>query len=244
MPVCRQCKSGSTIRAHIIPAAFGRIARDADKDLTQLSTSGGRPSKTGLWDNGILCHTCDNKLSVFDSYAVDFLRHHQNAAVQKDGSLIINDVNVMKLLRFGMAVLWRAALSDRREFIHVRLGPYEEQFRQTLFGSAPIPTAFEMLMLRYRSHKLPVHQVICQPVPRKWCGAVYYDFIVLGWKFITKVGRASLPPDMQRFVIQERSTSIFSGNIPFDQTEDFRVLKHLVDLKRQQKASYKPSSLS
>lgn len=244
MPVCRQCKSGPTIKAHIIPAAFIIEARGTDNDFAHVSSRGARPTKSGIWDPNILCHPCDNRLSVFDNYAVTLFRRLENEVPEQHAPFEVNGIEVAKLLRFSIAVLWRASISERPEVAHVRLGPYEELFRQILYGNVPVPPTLETLLFRYYNPTFPTHQISRQPVRRKYNGSYYYDFIVCGWNFITKVGRAPLSPEMQSFALQQSNTNIVSANFPFYGTKDYWALKQLVDLARQQKVQRKPRSLA
>lgn len=240
MPGCRQCKSLSTIKAHIIPASFTHLARDGEKNLAQVSARGGPHTQSGIWDPAILCQACDSVLGRYDTYTIAFIRHQQGVAPKEYRPFNVDDANVSKLLRFAMAVIWRASLSDRHEFKHVDLGPYEEKFRQTLFDKAPLPTTFETLIFQYRSPIIPVHQFIRQPVVRKHKGARYYDFIAAGWNFIIKVGQAPLSLEMQPFALRENSTTFVSANIPFERTKDESALKYLVKLKRERKPQDRP----
>lgn len=242
MPICQQCKSAPTIKAHIIPKAFTHLARDGEKNLAQLSVRGGPSTQSGLWDSNILCQVCDGKLGIYDAYAIDFIRHQENVAPKEYSPFEVKDADVAKLLRFAMAVIWRASLSDRQEFKHVDLGPYGERFRQTLYDGAPVPQTFETVVFRYRSRRstFPTHQIIRQPVVRKHKGARYYDFIAAGWNFITKAGQAPLSLEMQEFALREKSPAFFSANMPFEQTKDESVLKYLINLTRQRRPQDRP----
>jgi hypothetical protein len=240
MPECRQCKSPSTIKAHIIPASFTHLARDGEKNLAQVSMRGGPQTQSGIWDPGILCQACDGVLGRYDAYTIAFIRHQQDVAPKEYRPFNVDDADVAKLLRFAMAVIWRASLSDRHEFKHVDLGPYEEKFRQTLFDEAPLPTAFETLIFRYQSATHPTHQFIRLPVVRKHNGARYYDFIAAGWNFIIKVGQAPLSFEMQHFALRENSTAFVSANMPFEGTKDESALKYLAKLTRERKLRDRP----
>jgi hypothetical protein len=47
------------IRAHIVPAAFGRMAIGDGKHLKQISRASRRPLNSGIYDDGIVCGPCD-----------------------------------------------------------------------------------------------------------------------------------------------------------------------------------------
>lgn len=104
-----------------------------------------RPDRIGIarpelgeYYRDILCRDCDNKLGVFDDYAIDVCRAFKKKHT-RDGKLFaILNVDGDKLAKFILAVLWRASISKRESFFGIRLGPYEPQARDVLFGAAPL----------------------------------------------------------------------------------------------------------
>ena len=89
-----------------------------------------RPDRIGIakpelgeYDRDILCRDCDNKLGVFDDYAIDVCRAFKKKHT-RDGKLFaILNVDDDKLAKFILAVLWRASISKRESFFGIRLGP-------------------------------------------------------------------------------------------------------------------------
>ena len=109
--VCQglNCKSTRLIEAHIVSRAFLSDIREGGPNV-QL-----RPDRIGIakpelgeYVRDIICRNCDNKLGVFDDYAIDVCRAFKKKHT-RDGKLFaILNVDGDKLAKFILAVLWRA----------------------------------------------------------------------------------------------------------------------------------------
>jgi hypothetical protein len=239
---CRQCGEEKTIRAHVLPRAIGLLARGQATDLNQIAEDSGRPSKTGPWDPDILCASHDGWLGAYDRYAVEFLVEHQHRDFGRVGTnFAIENVDTDKLVRFTMAVAWRASISRRTEFQFIRLGPYEERFRLALFDPKPLPAGLiEMVMIRYRSERMPLHQLIEMPFQRKMDGAHFFTFNIVGWCFLAKIGRGPMPRILHPAVIvPARNGKIASLVDDFDTSPALESLVDIAARKRARRASAK-----
>lgn len=238
---CRHCGDPTTIRAHIVPRAIGMLARGRANDLSQIAEDSGRPSKSGPWDPDILCAACDNRLGEYDRHAVDFLVRHQDRDFGRVGTnFVIENVDTEKLVRFTMAVAWRASISRRPEFQFIRLGPYEERFRSALFDPGALPPGLiELVMVRYRSERLPMHQLIEMPFHMKMDGAHYLTFSIVGWCFLAKIGRSPMPRELRPGVIVPLSNGRIASLVDDFDTSVQR--DHLIDIAARRRRRRQPA---
>ena len=155
-----------------------------------------RPDRIGIakpelgeYDRDIICRDCDNKLGVFDDYAIDVCRAFKKKHT-RDGKLFaILNIDDDKLAKFILAVLWRASISKRESFFGIRLGPYEPQARDVLFGAAPLSSlrAFQVIAQRYENEKISVESIASYPVRHGKGAWNVYSLSVGGFGFIAKL---------------------------------------------------------
>jgi hypothetical protein len=145
---CRLCgEDRPLIEAHIIPRPFFRdfgVAPGHGKVLS--STAGVYPKKvrTGFYDPGILCGSCDNKIGVWDQYgSALFLDQLDQFVPFPDRSNPVafarSDYDFVRLRLFLLSVLWRAGISSLAMFDRVRLGPYEMILHRLISEADPGP---------------------------------------------------------------------------------------------------------
>ena len=109
-----------------------------------------------LWNEGFKGANCDNKLGVFDEYALHVCRSFKKTHKRVGDIFEMRDVDGDMLAKFVLAVLWRASISRRRNFSGIALGPYQSKARDVLFGATPLNSlhAFQLLAERYVSNRV------------------------------------------------------------------------------------------
>ena len=141
--VCKFCGvQGTFAKSHVVPRSFYMI----DSDVPHMAVALGnveRPKKTrtGIWDEGILCRECEKKFAVWDGYAFDHLiGKKKDFAVCRDGRgrpLLNGIVPAAKysrnadrgfLRKFAMSVLWRASVSERPEYKGVKKTFFDDKY--------------------------------------------------------------------------------------------------------------------
>lgn len=157
---CRYCRSKNNfIKAHAIPEAFFRELREGKKFPFLISGRLGEFSKIspiGVYDEAILCDGCEKKFLAVDTYGIEVLL----TAFNKHFSPIIKDsevegfvgatVDKSLMLRFLLAVLWRASVSTHRFYEKVDLGQYEAEVLNLINNPGrPIPTVFDAVLSRW-----------------------------------------------------------------------------------------------
>lgn len=142
---CRLCgaelTSANSCKAHIMPR--GLLKSMSPKELGNLLIIGTDMGKkkhapNGSYDMNILCRDCDNKLGVYDKYALDFVTNSKLINHTSGVGWTIEVVNQTKLKLFCLSYLWRASITNRPEFAGISLGPkHEENIRQLLLTDNP-----------------------------------------------------------------------------------------------------------
>lgn len=211
MAQCRGCGSSRTIRAHIVPAAFGRMIRGSDQDIYRISAEGEKLSKTGIWDPAILCDDCDGKLNWFDAYAISLIR---SLAVldyaPPGGEVCFGGVDKGRLLGFFGAVLWRASITRHEDYAGIDVGlNLEGRLQRALFappGSGPWrpPTRsghplLDGFMIRLSSANIPVEGFYSVPLEY---GLKHHRFFAIslgGFQALIKVDHSPLAPPMSGY---------------------------------------------
>lgn len=170
MNLCSLCKLNKTlIQAHVIPKwAFKYLYPERpDGDNRSLVLVGKNIKEVkrpiGPYDPNILCKECDSFLGKFDEYGKKILLDSQ-FEVKSTESYIIKNIDFVKLRLFLLSVIWRAAISNREEFIRVSLGPYKEQLRKIFFDCkngifSPGIGSYHFVIAKYDVGELPPNVV-------------------------------------------------------------------------------------
>ena len=99
---------------------------------------------SGEYDKGILCEECEQKIGKFENYAAVIL-FGGNIAKKEMPRFIsqvnphgveyisIQNIDYRKFKLFLLSLLWRASISKRDYFKHVRLGKYEDEIRKMIY---------------------------------------------------------------------------------------------------------------
>lgn len=143
--LCKMCleplTSTNKCEAHIMPR--GLLKEMSGDEYGQLLIVGTDMKKKlhapiGSYDTGILCRNCDNKLGVYDKYALKFVKMKNLTPHQSGMGWLIQGVDHLKLKLFCLSYLWRASITSRAEFDGVSLGQkHEELIRKLLILNNP-----------------------------------------------------------------------------------------------------------
>jgi hypothetical protein len=224
------CQSSALVKAHIIPAGFGRLIRGDGPNMS-LSLEEAREAspQLGEYDSEILCEKCDNRLGVFDDYAIDYCRnfaskHHPI----NDDEFELLDFDCEKFEKFVLSVLWRASVCKRRKFERVALGPYENRFRDILFGAQPLRRlrSFELMLHRYTSEHLDVTGIYTLPVRTAIFGLNAYIFGLTGFRVIAKLDARPLRREYSQYVLG-KSDNVRGIFVEYESTTEFDVVKNI-----------------
>lgn len=238
---CRLCNSvGKLVKAHIIPEAFFRVMRTGDEApliVTDVSNSFPKRSPIGVYDENILCKTCEPKFDRLDSYGTDVLLNQkvqlfrpiqngeQTIAFQADG------VDQMRLLQFFVATLWRASVSTHAFYNRVRLGPFEDIAKNTILNQSQlIPADFGAVLSCWNitEDQQAIANGIMDPFAERWKGVnsyrVYFGQVVA----YIKVDRRPFPAPLNKFsLLGQRHVTLVNRDL--SGSNDFNVMIKTVE---------------
>jgi len=148
LPECRLCGRHAELRdSHVIPKTF----------FTQLKKSGPallahddilfrNRATQDSWSQRLLCSPCEQRLSIWEEYAIEVLRRPSRKKVivrKKAWEWEFFNVDYATFRLFQLSVLFRAAVSTRVEYEHVRLDSKTVERMQYLLNSAEPPAENE-----------------------------------------------------------------------------------------------------
>jgi hypothetical protein len=147
---CLRCAAPSTIRAHLIPRAFAIEVRERDTDhvVAQVKSGTFRPTKTGFFDDELLCERCDGLLGNLENYALQQFRRLRTATVVRvNYEFPSSGVDGTHLLRFLSGIAWKYSVT-KPELGRIRVGPHGRALMDVAFASGPIPAYVDAFLIR------------------------------------------------------------------------------------------------
>lgn len=161
-----------------------REARGSTSDLLLLSEAGEhlpKMARLGVYDPKILCANCKARFSAIDTYGAQALTVaalNPKFTPTSSGGAIIGyesaSLDPLRVLRFLIAVLWRATVSRQPFYGAVNLGPLEPiALRFALEGGAD-SSVFDAVLSRWESGAGDAEPkiIIMDPRPERWAGGV------------------------------------------------------------------------
>ncbi len=203
--VCRGCQLEKKFaEAHIVPRGFARQLMSDQKHNMKISMDGVGVTHHGVYDKKILCQDCDNKLGLYDDYALDVCRRFpKEHSVAPDGIFEMKNVDGNKLSAFILALLWRASISSRPEFRKVSLGPFEDQAHAVLFRDACLADlqGYELIMGRFFNAPINPMNFYTSPAKAKMDDRNAWHFSLSGFKIFAKMDQRQLPQILKPIIV-------------------------------------------
>jgi len=188
--------------------------------------------QAGLSDRRILCATHEAALGVYDAYGIEFCRTFSSRVDHPAPDVWrVRGVDGDRLTRFWLSVLWRFSVSTLPEAAMVRLGPYEDRFRDIIFSNGLCSIEPAIVMLRYRSHVMPPDNVCFVPYASAFPPFQHlkaYGIAVAGFHAFVKVDRQPLPLLSRALTINGKS-EITGGYLDLEKTHQFRELRRIAN---------------
>lgn len=235
MTLCKYCgASSSFINAHIIPEAFFRELREGTRaPLLITGRVGEFPKKApiGVYDQEMLCGVCEERFLSEDTYGIDVLLKNFEQLFQpiEGGRAFASDrIDKNLLLRFFVAVLWRASVSAQPFYRRVALGPYETEALNVLrHPTTDITSVFDAVMSRWEE---PITggvttAAMLDPYPERWDGVNAYRLYLGRVVAYVKVDKQPFRAPFANLSLQaDGPCQIVSRN--FAESKDLRAMKH------------------
>ena len=238
------CTNRKLIKAHIIPAAFGRLIRGPDANVKMTPERVGEANpQLGEYDPDILCETCDRFLGLDDEYAFDICKRFETDHQKLDqGIFELSGVDCERFCKFVLSVLWRASISRRHNFTSIDLGPYEGRARDVLFGATPLSSlrAFEVIIQRYRSEHMDTTKWYFQPVRQPFGELNAYGFGLAGFRIVAKFDNRRFPEGYHPLVLNR--SGVFRGlYVRLEDCSEFESMAMMVRNNAGRKAPFRRS---
>lgn len=192
MGTCKWCNEDKKlIRAHIYPRYF------YEQNGYLMGNEYPVRNPIGIYDREILCEECDRTIfGVLDQYAKDVLIDKNNIdymIIPSKNTLDPNgDIKIWllkgdrhkEIIRFFISILWRAHVSNRKEFANVDLGKLENVAKQAISNSSfDFSKVFAVYFYYFQELR---HKVNIMPVRLKMKGINLYIMIIGNFKVYIK----------------------------------------------------------
>ena len=197
--ICKYCgKETELIDAHIISKGFYKNYKEFTYKALYSDDGTWKQKQNGISDNNILCTNCDNKiLGKFEKEGYRVLREevpkHAKHKSNPKGILYTltgNDYDYNLLRKFFITILWRASISNEKDFEDINLGPYEDKALEILKGTKEYNNLFRVMI-----YKIPEDSKLTQVVymKRNRYYTTIYNIIMYGYEITIFVNYDKLP---------------------------------------------------
>jgi hypothetical protein len=226
---CCICGNSPTVISHLLPKALALDTRGSSKNLKfgSISETGHQHLQAGFFDPDMLCDTHEKMLHPYDTYAVEFCRTFEEKSQElEDDMFRVPDVNTDLLVRFAVSVVWRFSISQARGIPPVKLGPFQDRFRDIIFYNAPCAPEPALIIRAYRSSRINIKGTFSAPAKSKNFDRRFWAFTVSGISFILKTDNRPLPGAKDLPAINGLD-HIISGFKPFDGSYEFHQMRKI-----------------
>jgi hypothetical protein len=243
---CKFCDNevSELVDAHIIPRAFFEEIKkneNADFLLLMTNTPGYYTQKSwiGLYDNKLVCASCEEIFKPYDDYAIKLLLKTQDFEVIKDKTGRVGvwkkvDYDYHKLKLFFLTLLWRAGASDRKEFKRIQLGPHIDKIKEYIRDSNPgTEQEYSVILARFEDNDKIGRGFLLDPhlEPRKtFDGLNFYRFYLgAGYIAYIKVDKRPLDGIFLPLILSARNPLFILDRGNIKERKEFKLLKKLVN---------------
>jgi len=213
---CKLClKEKKLIKAHIIPASFYKFSSDGEPHKVLSTREGSFPklSRTGEYDEEILCVNCDSKLGMYEQYAKDLLIQKANpkeVITHKNERVCytVDNIDYKRFKLFLLSLLWKLDVSSREIFTAVKLGgSHERNIRQMILNENPgSDDEYSVILSKfdYDIKKVPMlhpHQI-------RFDNIRFYRIYLLNYIVFIKVDKGNMPSGFVNIVVKKNKPMV------------------------------------
>ena len=225
MGECKLCLVTKMLvyKSHIIPNFLYKIhALDENYKMLHFNARTRnrlRTVQTGIFDNHILCDTCEGRIGKFEAYAkkllypakedltgnYELMNQYENFKFENIRNI---KVDYNKFKSFLISILWKMNISIKNEYKDIELGLHEKKFRGYLNGEIELKSDdFPCVIYKLNGYK-HLDDVIMQPQKHKSRrdGTIYY-FLIGEYLFTFFMSpNGLLPEEVEHCAITEFGT--------------------------------------
>lgn len=191
------------IRAHILSKRFFKALKKDDKyDFYIYNNNKMGRTKSGIFDENILCQKCDNSFSEYENETIKLLKldlSQYECTIEENGhkaSFFLiphNLISSEKIMMFFISLLWKSSISKRKEFSKISLGKYEKFFKEAL-KNRKIPDVIDVTMSYFSDNATGKETISLPAKGRNQEGINYYEFYFNGFDIRIKVDKRKKNP--------------------------------------------------
>lgn len=200
------CEEKKLVKAHLLPEAFFRFMYPDGKNdgsalmLVERGKDYPGQSRIGLYDQNILCDTCDGDLGTYDEYGATILLHSEPKFIVKTDhgeGFIFDRGDPGKLKLFFLSVLWRFSVSTLPETQSIKLPIQFENVLQQMIrnGNPGGVDDFSVVItrLKYRNPDDELHKIFTVPSRGRTHGGINHWTLHIpnGYEVLIKVDSRS-----------------------------------------------------
>lgn len=185
-------KKGKFVKSHIIPKSLTRPSKAGNKFLQPAvgSKAGRLMKRADSWyDKSIVIREGEDYLSEIDSFAIDELRAQgllwSSEKLRKPATGSTNEITIvnfnepLRIRKFFLSLLWRAAVSSLPEFVDVTLSKEQiEILRKIIIGEMEDKLSVFPIILIQLTGVGPTHNFV--PIKLTFNGWEVYRFYMNG----------------------------------------------------------------
>jgi hypothetical protein len=197
------------VKSHVLPQSLypHKVAGIADtKVYSRDPNAYPRRSRTGVWDDTIVCRTCEGLFQQCDDHAQKVLR----ARPKEPGPdyFILSNYDYSLLKRFFIALLWRASASSQELFSQVDVGPtHDTRLRQLILTNDPgEPEEYAVWLTTFDDPSTA--GIVLQPTRYKLFGVNVYRFVAAGFSAFIKVDQQRTPYPYSLCILRPNGESV------------------------------------
>lgn len=225
MPTCKLCDQETRlIKAHIIPESFFPLGAGHGHLFYSQKGQFPKRARVGVYDNGILCSACDNRLGKLDDHAAKKLLHGTSMrALDEEDAKVSQypqaDSDI--IWRFALSVAWRAHHSTHDFYQRVDLGPYAERFKAVLLSKSE-DKSFGLWIVEFDKPGVP----FLGPRPTLIDEVKFLEIYAGRFIFYLKVDEQQAPADLGE-VSLPNTTPPFTMLKSWDESAEKAFLEHM-----------------
>lgn len=241
MCICRYCNQKKKLcKAHIIPKAFITDMKNHKKEeycliLKKELKKSPKTTRTGVFDENILCKECDGEFGIYDNYAQKFLlktnleKYKLSEKAHNYYELPSDVFHYEYIKKFFISLLYRASLSQKIEFKYLNMGPKLENMAKEYLKGNIKDSVFDFSILLFKLNseyfEEQVSKFLIQPLLRRIDGVNCYTMILGGYKILIKADNRKFSKVINRLIMTK--DKLYIPEIDFDSSKD---MKHMQDL--------------
>lgn len=208
------CKLGGErdvklIKAHIIPhSLYGSNLNGVEgpaRLLSNLPDQYPKRAPLGVYDDTIVCESCEAKFSPWDQYAHQLLVKEPYSELRNGEKVVGHQYDAYDYVRlklFFVSLLWRAHASSQKFFSKVNVGPHADRLAEmVLTGDPGEPDEYAVVIARFDQPEadgfLDPHPARIPASPVNLMRMYFAQHL-----FFIKVDKRSMPFPLSKFMLK------------------------------------------